>query len=428
MIPDYTLLSKMGESFAIATGVPAFLVSPSGAPHTPSPGFLLDEYRFADLAAVSRTVRDELIGSDALSLGEYCTLYTEHEFIYNLVRLESSDAGVQIHAAGPMRLRVPSRRELRSLSRCVGADRLELDTLEQRISAIPRVSMSRIQHVGRVQAALCESYVEGGGRVMSSVTTPGSQTGGSVPSAAPAEKTHREEPAISFTLVDEESHVSYELMAQVKELVASGDVEGVRALRSKSSSAPLDKLIESDALRSVRYNVITACAVLVGIMFDRDLPYEQVMMTADYYIRQADRTSTIDGLVRLTFDAAEAFAVLVKRYSTRSYPKAVKQVLHFLQANMTEKVTLKDLAELTELSPSYLSRLIKRETGLSLSGLMNSYRVNESKQLLLRTEYSVFEIAHMVGFTYQNHFAQQFKAWTGLTPSDYRYGKYHDAG
>ena len=64
-------------------------------------------------------------------------------------------------------------------------------------------------------------------------------------------------------------------------------MEGIRVLEYRSSTVPLDKLIEKDAVISARYNLINGCAVMVGMIFDQNLPYEQIIMAIEHYIRQA---------------------------------------------------------------------------------------------------------------------------------------------
>jgi AraC-like DNA-binding protein len=53
---------------------------------------------------------------------------------------------------------------------------------------------------------------------------------------------------------------------------------------------------------------------------------------------------------------------------------------------------------------------------------MTSRRVERAKELLLRTDHSLAEIALEVGFSSQAHFTDQFRRATGSTPHRYRKG------
>lgn len=78
------------------------------------------------------------------------------------------------------------------------------------------------------------------------------------------------------------------------------------------------------------------------------------------------------------------------------------------------------LAEKVNLSHNYLSDLLKKETGRSAKDHINDFLVNKAKNLLLRTEDSVSEIAYELGFNYPHYFSRLFKNKTGVSPQKYR--------
>ena len=78
------------------------------------------------------------------------------------------------------------------------------------------------------------------------------------------------------------------------------------------------------------------------------------------------------------------------------------------------------LADKVNLSPNYLSDLLKKETGRSAKDHINDFLVDKAKTLLLSTEDSVSEIAYSLGFNYPHYFSRLFKSKTGTTPQKYR--------
>lgn len=78
------------------------------------------------------------------------------------------------------------------------------------------------------------------------------------------------------------------------------------------------------------------------------------------------------------------------------------------------------LGKTFHLTPAYLSKIYKCETGNSLLYAINSIRIEASKKLLAETELSVNQIAKLVGYLYCNAFIRFFKKQTGLTPGQYR--------
>ncbi len=82
--------------------------------------------------------------------------------------------------------------------------------------------------------------------------------------------------------------------------------------------------------------------------------------------------------------------------------------------------TVKYLAEQVRLSPSYLSDLLKKETGKNTQDHIHFYLIEEAKNILLSTDKSVGEIAYALGFEYPQYFNKLFKQKTGKTPIEFR--------
>ena len=82
--------------------------------------------------------------------------------------------------------------------------------------------------------------------------------------------------------------------------------------------------------------------------------------------------------------------------------------------------TVKYLADNVHLSPSYLSDLLKKETGKNAQEHIHFYLIEEAKNLLLNSEKNINEIAYNLGFEYPQYFNKLFKKRTGKTPMEYR--------
>jgi len=82
--------------------------------------------------------------------------------------------------------------------------------------------------------------------------------------------------------------------------------------------------------------------------------------------------------------------------------------------------TVKYLANKVHLSPSYLSDLLKKETGKNAQEHIHFYLIEEAKNILLNTEKNINEIAFDLGFEYPQYFNKLFKKKTGKTPMEYR--------
>ena len=78
------------------------------------------------------------------------------------------------------------------------------------------------------------------------------------------------------------------------------------------------------------------------------------------------------------------------------------------------------LQSYTELSPSYLSRLFKKELGIAVSDYIREKKIDKAQNLLKYSDFTLVEIANYLSFSSQSHFIQTFEKLVGMTPKKYR--------
>ena len=114
------------------------------------------------------------------------------------------------------------------------------------------------------------------------------------------------------------------------------------------------------------------------------------------------------------------YCAYVRRYSLKEYSPAVQKVMNYVNLNVAEPLTLKSLAAMCFISPSYLSALFKQETGSTLIDYINTQRVNRAAQLLVQNNHTIAAVAEEVGILDVNYFTKIFKKTLGVTPIRYR--------
>jgi AraC family transcriptional regulator, transcriptional activator of pobA len=82
--------------------------------------------------------------------------------------------------------------------------------------------------------------------------------------------------------------------------------------------------------------------------------------------------------------------------------------------------TVSALAAQLNLSPRYLSDMLKQETGKTAMELIHIYLVNEAKDRLKGDDQNVSEIAYQLGFGNLPYFSRLFKKETGISPNQYK--------
>jgi AraC-like DNA-binding protein len=82
--------------------------------------------------------------------------------------------------------------------------------------------------------------------------------------------------------------------------------------------------------------------------------------------------------------------------------------------------TVNFMASLLNLSPKYLSDLLKQETGKNAMELIHLYVISEAKNMLAAGDKSISETAYLLGFENLPYFSRLFKKEVGRTPKEYK--------
>ncbi len=93
---------------------------------------------------------------------------------------------------------------------------------------------------------------------------------------------------------------------------------------------------------------------------------------------------------------------------------------HAENSSLTEVPDTAFFANQMDLSPHYLSDIIKKETGRTVKEHIDDQVIDRAKNLLHGSEYSISEIAFKLGFNYPQYFTRFFKTKTGIPPKEYR--------
>lgn len=112
-----------------------------------------------------------------------------------------------------------------------------------------------------------------------------------------------------------------------------------------------------------------------------------------------------------------------KGYAFESANKkyVVEQIVTYFEDHYNEKISLDQIAENMYLSPFYISKIFKSETGDTPIRHLINIRLEKAKELL-ESGYqgSIQEVAALVGYDDAYHFSKLFKKHYGITPTQAR--------
>jgi len=98
----------------------------------------------------------------------------------------------------------------------------------------------------------------------------------------------------------------------------------------------------------------------------------------------------------------------------------VQRVMDYIHANLEEDLSREIIADWVGMNPDYLTRLFKKETGLTIVDYISQVRVERAKELLAKTDMPISMIASSVGYYNFSHFSQMFKKHASMSPGAYR--------
>ena len=111
---------------------------------------------------------------------------------------------------------------------------------------------------------------------------------------------------------------------------------------------------------------------------------------------------------------------LNKNGETKNNSPIIKQIAEYVYLHYSEDISNEHIAAVFNYNPTYIGRIFKKFTGVSLHSFIVDYRIQVAKELLKNQRISVDKICKTVGFNDYYHFIKIFKSKTGQSPSKYR--------
>ena len=110
-----------------------------------------------------------------------------------------------------------------------------------------------------------------------------------------------------------------------------------------------------------------------------------------------------------------------KRGGVGLHSLRITQALHYIEEKYAENISLKTIADELGVSASFLSRIFKKEIGVTVHDYLNRYRILRAVERLKSC--SVTECGYLCGFCDTSHFISVFKKYMNLTPMQYKNSK-----
>lgn len=129
--------------------------------------------------------------------------------------------------------------------------------------------------------------------------------------------------------------------------------------------------------------------------------------------------------VRTLIEPLAAMLVLLfESVGERSIPSGdgyiYGHIVSYLHNHLGEKIQLADVAAFCHYSPSFVARLFKKRSGVTINDYLCELRMKKARELLSSTDMQISEIAEACGFSDTNYFIACFSRRYGVPPKKFR--------
>lgn len=124
------------------------------------------------------------------------------------------------------------------------------------------------------------------------------------------------------------------------------------------------RILSKNELKNGKYHYVIAAAFLAESGMDAGLGHDESYTIADIYSRKADRAATCGELQVLLEDMCVDFAERIQEIEKKNVVSAhIRTCIDHIYEDLGADLSVKGLADLTNLNVSYLCKLFKQETG-----------------------------------------------------------------
>ena len=147
---------------------------------------------------------------------------------------------------------------------------------------------------------------------------------------------------------------------------------------------------------------------------DRDCAYDDLFYNFSCCENITDFTVLIENFL-------DEWIVTNESYSSMRNKELIERIKLYISSNISRQtVSLNSVADAMHISPNYLSRIFKEETGMYFIDYLIEARLEMSKDLLLCSDMRIESIAETAGYSSLMYYSRIFKSRYGVTPKQYR--------
>lgn len=209
--------------------------------------------------------------------------------------------------------------------------------------------------------------------------------------------------------------------------ICNGETETV-STQLKSGTLALEcnvRILSKNSLKNAVYHFVLSASAIAEACMEAGMGHDEAYTLSDLYILKADCCTATGDVHRLYGEMCLDFTERMQEIRKESVISLhIRRCIDHIYENLGADLSVKSLAREMKLSPAYLSKLFRDETGVSLKRFVKEAKVDTAQNLLRYSDLTCLEISVSLGFSSQSAFISVFKEITGMTPKAYREQNY----
>ncbi len=214
-------------------------------------------------------------------------------------------------------------------------------------------------------------------------------------------------------------HVPYAIEMEICRMIANGDTVSSKHILRDINRLPRAKLANTP-VRSLKNSLICSCTFMARAAISGGVKPDEAFTLSDAFIQRIEAAPTTNHLSGFEAEMIEGFTTRVQTARDSRHSSTVSQIMEFIDAHLSEPITLADIAAAVYHNPNYLSGLFKRETGETIHNYIIRRRIEEAEYFVRHSNDPIADIAAFYQFCSQSHFVQCFRKIVGQTPGTCR--------
>ncbi len=210
-------------------------------------------------------------------------------------------------------------------------------------------------------------------------------------------------------------HVPYAIELEICRMIANGDTVSSKHILRDINRLPRAKLANTP-VRSLKNSLICSCTFMARAAISGGVKPDEAFTLSDAFIQRIEAAPTTNHLADFEAEMIECFTTRVQTARGSRHSATVNQAMEYIDAHLSEPLSISDIASAVYHNANYLSGLFKRETGETIHNYIVRRRIEEAEYFVRHSSEPIADIAAFYQFCSQSHFVQCFRKIVGQTP------------